>query len=90
MPTLHFTSALARHLDCPASIEARGESVREVLDDGLRDHARLRSYILDDQGELRKHMQIFVDGTLLEDRHGQTDPVESSSEIYILQALSGG
>jgi hypothetical protein len=46
--------------------------------------------VLDERGVLRKHMTIFVDGRQLADRDGLSDRVEPRSEIYVMQALSGG
>ena len=54
------------------------------------DNERARGYVLEDQGALRQHMVVFVDGGQVVDRVGLTDPVAESSEIYVMQALSGG
>jgi len=54
------------------------------------DNPRLRGYILDDQGRVRHHVAIFVDGGMVSDRDELTDTVGAASEIYVMQALSGG
>ena len=51
---------------------------------------RLRGYLLDDQGSLRRHVALFVDGVQVRDRRGLGDPLQDDSEIYVVQALSGG
>jgi len=89
MPTVSFTQNLKRHVECPDA-EAPGATVREVLDAVFATSPRLRGYVLDDQGALRKHMSIFVDGKQVVDRAGLSDPVQPSSELYVMQALSGG
>lgn len=89
MPTIRFTATLARHR-AVRDIKADGTTVRAVLDAGLADDPVLRAYVLDDQGRLRKHINIFVDGAMVADRMRLSDPVIPESEIYILQALSGG
>lgn len=89
MPRVVFTRNLQRHVECP-TVSATGRSVREVLDQVFALNPRARGYVLDDQGALRKHMVIFVDGRQISDRAGLGDPVEDTSEIYIMQALSGG
>ena len=50
----------------------------------------LRGYVLDDQGGLRRHVAVYVNGRLVNDRTGLTDPVGPRDEIYVFQALSGG
>jgi len=80
---------LRRHVDCP-TVDVEGTTVREVLDRVFAANPRLRGYIVDERGVLRKHMSIFVDGVQLVDREKLSDPVTASSEIYVMQALSGG
>ena len=89
MATIRFTSHLMRHRDARA-IEAAGASVAEVLAAGLAGDGLLQSYLLDEQGRLRKHVAIYLDGRLIVDRLGLSDAVAPQSEIYVLQALSGG
>jgi len=84
-----FTANLKRHVDCPDA-EAPGGTVGEVLNGVFGANAPLRGYVLDEQGRLRKHMGIIVDGAVLADRTGLSDPVRPDSRIYVLQALSGG
>lgn len=64
--------------------------MREVLDEVFVANPRARSYVLDDQGALRKHMVIFVDGQAIRDRESLSDVVPENSEVYVMQALSGG
>ena len=89
MARVIFTTTLCRHVDCPET-EAPGTTVREVLDAVFAVNDRIRDYVLDDQAALRKHMTILVDGLRLKDRNGLSDPVGEASEIYVMQALSGG
>jgi molybdopterin synthase sulfur carrier subunit len=85
MPRVVFTSNLKRHIDAPAA-EAAGVSVRAVLETVFSDNPRLKGYVLDEQDRLRRHVAVFVDGT----RAGLDDAVTPTSEVFVLQALSGG
>lgn len=89
MPRVEFTPNLQRHVACPPTTVS-GATVREVLAGVFTDHPRLEHYLLDDEGRLRKHMVVFVDGVPARDRDALTDPVTESSEILVMQALSGG
>jgi molybdopterin converting factor small subunit len=89
MVQLSFSSALQRHVPCPPlSVEAG--TVREALERAFEREPRLRGYLLDDQGALRKHMAVFVNGSAVQDRRGLGDPVARGAEIAVIQALSGG
>ena len=89
MATVSFTPNLQRHVACPRR-EAAGATVREVLDAVFAGNPRARSYVLDDQAALRKHMTIFIDGQVIKDRTRLSDAVTETSAIYVFQALSGG
>jgi sulfur carrier protein ThiS len=89
MPQVSFTQNLKRHVDCPA-VQASGATVAEVLSQIFANNPRLRAYVLDEQGELRKHMIVFRNGEPLRDRRRLSDAVEPSDEIVVMQALSGG
>jgi sulfur-carrier protein len=89
MAQVTFTTNLRRHREV-RSAEAEGATVREVLDRVFGADPLLRSYILDDQGRLRRHVNVFVGGRPIADRRALSDPVGAKDEIYVLQALSGG
>lgn len=89
MPTVAFTSALRRFLPVPAT-QVPGATVRDALAAVFATRPALRGYILDDQGVLRRHVNVFVNGELVHDRAGLTDTVNDEDEIYVFQALTGG
>ena len=78
-----------KYVEAPSQ-DTSGNTVRAILDEVFAEHPRLRHYVLDDQGQLRQHVRIFIDGRLIVDREQLSDAVEESSEVSILQALSGG
>jgi sulfur-carrier protein len=89
MVKVSFTKNIQRHLACP-SFDVEGKTVHEVMEAVFHANALARSYVLDDQGALRKHMLIFVDGRQIEDRTALSDPVPDGAELHVMQALSGG
>mgnify|MGYP000348292309 CR=1 FL=1 len=89
MSRVSFTRNLQRHVACPPCT-VEGATVQESLEAAFALYPRLRGYVLDEHGALRFHMAVFVDGVPVADRRGLTDPVSVASEIYVMQALSGG
>jgi hypothetical protein len=89
MPTVTFTPNIQRHVSCPpAGVE--GKTVREALEAVFRENPEARGYVLDDQGAVRQHMVVFVNGRQIRDRQHLSDAVPDNAEIYVAQALSGG
>jgi len=89
MAEVTFTAALERHLAAPPA-KVSGATVREALEEVFRANPRLRSYVLDDQGRLRRHVVVFVDGEPVSDRDGLGDRVGERTQVFVMQALSGG
>jgi sulfur-carrier protein len=89
MAKVAFTQNIQRHVPCPDT-QAPGATVADVLDNVFKENPQARGYVLDDQGALRKHMTIFVDGNTIADRVRLSDAVTDTSSIYVFQALSGG
>jgi molybdopterin synthase sulfur carrier subunit len=85
--------AFTRHLETvgPSELAAYdGATVGQVLDAVAADYPRLKSYVLDDHGRVRKHIAIFVDGEMRPRGTALDLAVGEQSEVYIFQALSGG
>ena len=85
MPRVVFTSNLQRHVACPEAV-VRGTTVRDALENVFVKEMKMRGYVLDEQGDLRRHVHVYVGGR----RAALSDAVESSAEIFVLQALTGG
>ena len=89
MPRVTFTPHLQRYLDAPPR-DVPGTTVAEALEQVFAENPRLRQYVLDERGAVRQHVTVFVGDSPAVDRVGLTDPVGSDTEIFVLQALSGG
>ena len=89
MARVTFTANIQRHVACPDT-EVPGATVREVLDAVFAANPQARSYVLDDQGAVRRHMAIFIDGNPIRDRTGLSDAVSAAGRVAVFQALSGG
>jgi molybdopterin synthase sulfur carrier subunit len=89
MATIRFTRNIQRHVECPDR-DVEGATLRDVLEKYFAGNERARGYVLDDQGRLRHHMAVFIDGQQLQDRDHLSDAVAPGAVIDVVQALSGG
>jgi sulfur-carrier protein len=89
MAHIFFAASIQRHVATPErEIDAR--TLGEALEAVFAAQPRLRGYILDDQGSLRQHLAVFIDGQRLRDRQHLSDALGEASRVYVVQALSGG
>jgi len=90
MAKVKFTSALKRFFPTLEEVEMEGNSINEVLAKINIKYPGINSYLLEEDGSLRKHVNIFLGDELILDRIGLSDQVKSQDKILIFQALSGG
>jgi molybdopterin synthase sulfur carrier subunit len=81
----HADGAGAIDLDLPD-----GAMVADLLDDLAGRHPALVRRIRDEQGELRRFVNISVDGIDARADGGLAAPVPSSAEVLILPSIAGG
>jgi len=66
------------------------ETVADLVTALNRHYPGIADYLIDEQGALRKHVNIFVGETLVHDRRALSDTLDADDEVYVMQALSGG
>ena len=89
MAQLIFTQQLGRFMTVP-QVETDAADLRGALEQAFDAHPKLRGYVLDEQGHLRRNVVIFIDGQRTGERAILNDALAPMSNVYILQALSGG
>jgi molybdopterin synthase sulfur carrier subunit len=89
MPHVAFTSQLQRFTETPEFYTAAA-TLREAIDAAFDINPRLRHYVLDEQGHLRPHVVVFIDGRRVLDRLTLSDVLAPDDKVYVLQALTGG
>src|SRR5882672_6722099 len=86
MAQVHVTSWL-RELVPNGPVPAAGATVGDALASLFAHEPRVRSYVLDDQGRLRKHVCIFADGERLAHDSALSRRIGPDTKLYVMQAL---
>jgi len=89
MPTVEFAPALTRHVPCPAQ-EVAAPTLRGALDQALAAAPGLKSYVLDEQGCVRKHVAVFVNARMIASRAQLDIALQPRDRVMVIQALTGG
>jgi molybdopterin converting factor small subunit len=67
--------------------DAHGATLAAVLDDLERQYPGIRFRMVDEQGRIRRHIRIFINGTQC---HDLATVLHERDDVIIAQALSGG
>jgi sulfur-carrier protein len=84
---VRIPSPLRSYTNQVATVSADGATVREILDDLDRQFPGLRFRVVDEQGNLRQHMRVFVNEDIVRDLDLR---LAATDDVTLMQGLSGG
>ncbi|NEK87078.1 MoaD/ThiS family protein [Blastococcus saxobsidens] len=76
----------ARHLH----VDPRGGTLADVLDALAAEHPMLTRRIRDETGQVRRFVNVYVDGDDVRFGGGLATPVRSGAEVHVLPSVAGG
>lgn len=89
MVKVEFAASFQRHKPCPAQSVSAG-TLASVLEQSFVAEPGLRHYVLDDQGHIRKHVAVFINGAMHQQRHRMDLEVNDEGKVLVIQCLTGG
>lgn len=89
MARVSFTSHL-RKVAPGEAVHISAGYLGDALEPVFIQYPKLRSYVVDEQNRLRRHVVIFLNGERLVATDWPSHPVGEDDEVHVLQALSGG
>lgn len=90
MARVSFTRHLQRFFPTLEACDVPGATVRELIDELERRHPGFASYVIDETGRLRRHVNLFIGEEPVRDRATLGDALAPEARVFIMQALSGG
>jgi sulfur-carrier protein len=86
MPVVRLRAPLSELAGGKRELQLEGATVADVLKALEREHPDVRGWILDEQGAIREHINVFVNR-----EYGQEDTaVTASDRLHVIPAISGG
>ena len=89
MVHVEFAASLQRHKPCAPQTVAAG-TLASVLTQAFAAEPGLRHYVLDDQGHIRKHVAVFINGAMHQQRQRMDIEVTDQARVLVIQCLTGG
>ncbi len=86
MPVICVHGPLRKLAGDRAQHQLDAATVLELLRQLERQHPDLIGWIIDERGQIRRHINVFVNG----ERGGEGTPVAASDRVELLPAITGG
>lgn len=86
---ISFAAHLQRHVAI-ADQTVVATTIGDAIDTACKAAPAMRHYVLDDQGHVRKHVAVFIDGALFLPRDDMQRALNENAKVHIIQCLTGG
>ena len=90
MATIRIPTPLRKYTGGNDEVSAAGATIADVLADLDANHPGIKARIFDNKGEIRRFVNIFVDGDDIRHMQNLETPVGEKSEVAIIPAIAGG
>jgi MoaD family protein len=90
MVNVLIPTPLRTYTNGTARVEGAGDSIAEVLDDLNAKYPGIKDRICEDDGEIRRFVNVFVNGENVRKLNGAATPVKNGDEVGIIPAMAGG
>ena len=90
MATVFIPTPLRRLTDGEANVEVRGVDIAAVMADLNKQFPDLNDKLMDEDGEVRRFINVFVNNNEIRTLQGTATPVAKDDTISIVPAMAGG
>jgi adenylyltransferase/sulfurtransferase len=90
MPTVRFPAAMKYYVNNQAELSIPASTVKELVEQVIQTYPSIRFHLVDGEGKLRRHFNIFVNGTHVRDLEGMDTPLKDEDQVILMASAAGG
>ncbi|MCU0484767.1 MAG: MoaD/ThiS family protein [Anaerolineales bacterium] len=90
MPTIRIPAPFRIYTAGASEVAVQGETVSLALADLLAQHPDLRLHLVNAEGRLRPHINLFVESSNMRDLQGLDTPLETNTTLRLVPSIAGG
>lgn len=90
MPTVRFPAVMKYYVDNQAEFFVPAVTVKEVVERVIQEYPSIKFHLVDSEGNLRRHFNIFVNGTHIRDLKGMDTALNEEDKVILMASAAGG
>ena len=90
MPIIRVASVISFYTDKQTHFEVSGSTAIEAVQHAVEKYPALKFHVFDGEGNLRRHIQLFVNDVSVKELDGVEKKVGAGDVVRILAAAAGG
>ncbi len=90
MPTVRFPAVMKYYVDNQAEFFVPAVTVKEVVERVIQEYPSIKFHLVDSEGNLRRHFNVFVNGTHIRDLKGMDTALNEEDKVILMASAAGG
>ena len=90
MPIVRFPSVMKFYVGNQSEFPVSGATVTEIIEQIVQQYPPVKFHLLDADGNLRRHFNIFVNGVHIRDLNGMDTPLKEDDKVILMASAAGG
>jgi sulfur-carrier protein len=90
MPVLQIPGLMKSYVENQTEIPLQGQTIADVLNTLVTRYPTIKTHIMDDKGNIRRHINLFINEDNIKSLNGLETPVQENDKIILLPSISGG
>ena len=90
MATVRIPSPLRRYTNNQSKVQSNGANITELIENLETQYPGVKTRLCDDGGQIKRYVNVFVNGEEIRTLQGPETPVGDSDEVSIIPAMAGG
>jgi len=90
MPAVRFPAAMKYYFNNQAEFFVSASSADELIEKIVAQYPSVKFHLVDANGNLRRHFNIFVNGIHIRDLSGMETPLKEDDKVILMASAAGG
>ena len=90
MPTVRFPAVMKYYVNNQSEFSVSASTARELIERIIEQYPSVKFHLVDTEGKLRRHFNIFVNGTHIRDLNGMETKLNENDKVILMASAAGG
>jgi len=90
MPLVRFPAVMKYYVDNQSEFSISASTAGELIEKIIEEYPSIKFHLVDSGGNLRRHFNIFVNGTHIRDLKGMETALKEDDKVILMASAAGG
>jgi sulfur-carrier protein len=90
MPVVRFPAVMKYYVNNQSEFFVSASTAQELVEKIIAQYPSVKFHLVDAEGSLRRHFNIFVNGTHIRDLNGMETPLKEDDKVVLMASAAGG